>query len=1127
MGDFCELHCHTPFSFRHAGSSITALVERAKALKMTALAITDTMTVAGVVRFHQACHRAGIRPVTGCELLVSHACFAAGRQAQTGTIIALARNREGYARLCELLTQANLSTPKRSVIPLSELAARRDGLVLMLGGCDGAIQKLLVAGNLMAARALLDHYIARLGTGDLFLDVRHNLLPESALLLTQSAHLADEAGISCVATNGVHYATPHDYRVYDTLSCVRLGLRVFEPHRERPRNAEQYLKSDDELRPLFATLPQALDHAGSVAAVCRLDLLAARCVPPRVALPPGETPTSYLRRLCEAKLPTRYSPEEKSAAAARQQLEHELSVIATLRLEEFFLAVWDIVRKGHELGIRCAGRGSAANSIVAYLLGITAVEPLAHHLLFERFLNVERAGMPDIDVDVQSSRREELIRYVEATYSPEHAAMVANVVTYRLRLATRDIAKALGFPLALVGRLTGHLPTFGRCADVERYAEDLRQALGSEAPQWESHLRLLLELVPRLEGFPRHLSLHNGGLLLTREPLTHNMAVRLSANGVRAVELDKDDVGALGLIKFDLLGLRAFDSIEYCLDLIEETEGKRPQVDDLPLEPPDTATMRMVRAGQTLACFQLESPAQWSLLARTQPRTFGDLVVEVALCRPGPIQAGMVHPYIGRRAGRIPVRYAHPRLEPILRDTLGVVLYQEQVLEIAHEVAGLSYGEADGFRRAMSHYRTQSEMEGMRDRFVAGAVRQGIARGVAERIFDELACFTGYGFCRSHAASFAKTTYITAYLKAHWPAHYLAGFLSAQGGFFPASVIVEEAKHLGIPTFPVDVQASKPFFSVARVHGEREMPWGIRLGLVQVKGVGEELATAIVREREAHGEFCSLADFCTRLTRTTGLSTALRREAVAALVAAGAFDAFGIPRRRLAWLFEERWALWSTSRPVRSRKSARAGAARDARSASEDIPVQPALPWVWDDERAADAPLLPPLTLEDEVRLDLATQGISVRPHPLTFLRARLNQVGVAPIGRLKALKAGQKVMVAGKVISSQRPPTAHSVGFLVLEDEKGRVQVVLPPKLAETLYRVLAVSRVLLVGGRIERVGREHVTLLAYRVRALPAGHLPADQRLAEHPPEKREAHPQRDNGIALRPIVAAGKGR
>jgi error-prone DNA polymerase len=1043
---------------------------------MSALAITDTMTLAGVVRFHRACKSVGIRPITGCELVVRHPDGA------LGTLIALAKNQQGYAHLCQMLTTANLGLdPSDShVLPsvtLADLAAHRTGLTLLIGGCDGAVQRLAADGRMLEARALLEQYMMVLGPDDLSVEVQHHLLPESALVLARMTHLACEVGLPCLASNGARYATAEDCAVYDLATCIRLGIELDTPHHERPRNSEQHLKDEETLRPLLAdAVPDALAHAAQVAATCSVELLANVCVPPAMPLPGGETPASYLRGLCQQALPARYPVREQRANAAAQ-LRKELDVIGRLALEEFFLVVWDIIREARVRGIRCAGRGSAANSLVAYLLGITAVDPLAHHLLFERFLNVERQTMPDIDVDVQSSRREELIAYVESTYSEQHAAMVANVVTYRLRLAVRDTAKALGFALPLISQLTKRLPPFGRCSDIGRYEDVLRKALSNtpEGHQWERRLRVLLAIVPRLEGFPRHLSLHNGGLLLTRAPLTDAMPVRRSANGVRAVELDKDDVEALGYIKFDLLGLRTFDALERCLALIEQTEGKRPAIDNLPLDQPDEKTMDLVRRGQTLAVFQIESPAQWNLLARTQPQTFDDLVIQTALCRPGPIQAGMVHPYIARRAGRAPVRYAHPGLEQILNDTLGIVLYQEQVLEIAHVVAGLSYGDADGFRKAMSHYRTSSEMEGMRARFVNGAVGQGIPCVTATRIFEEIACFVGYGFCRSHAAAFARTIYQTAWLKAHYPAHYLAAFLASQpAGFFPAATVLEEAKLLGIPALPVDIQASSAAFAVERGAGE----YAIRIGLLQVKGVGEALAEAIVAERDEHGSYRSLASFCTRV----GTKVPLRREAVEALVAAGACDCFGIPRRRLVWLLGERWASWSIGLAMPQRRWRHAkGQLPQAQAQAQAH--QAALPWAWDDEQPTDAPKLPPLTLEQEVQLDLATQDLSARPHLLTFQRKALRAAGFRTLAELRQAPTGHRACVAGLTISAQRPPTAKGMGFIVLEDETGRVQVALPPQLAETLRPALAESRILAVAGKVERsVG--HVTLLATRLQ-------------------------------------------
>jgi error-prone DNA polymerase len=794
----------------------------------------------------------------------------------------------------------------------------------------------------------------------------------------------------------------------------------------------------------------------------------------------------------------------------RRQLEHELRVISTLELEEFFLCVASIIRAARDMGIRCNGRGSAANSLVAYLLEITGVDPIRHGLLFERFLNPERQGMPDIDIDIQSDRREELIRYVEQTYTHEHAAMVANVNTYRLRGALRDAAKALGYPLALVNQLTKVVAHFGGPRELLAAEDELKQLIATlpAATQAERELRdrcerrleRLLELAPRLVGLPRHLSLHNGGMVLTRQPLSAALPVRVSANGVRALEIDKDDVERLGLIKFDLLGLRTLGAVEECLTLIEETTGARPDVDHLVLDPPDETTMRLIRAGETLAVFQIESPGQWHLLAQTQPQTFNDLITQTALFRPGPIQGGFVHPYVERRKAKQresqqhvqrdavqtpwkgpPVDdfwTAHPVLAPILADSEGILLFQEQILEIAHSFSGLSYAEADGFRRAMSHLRSMEEMERMRGRFLAGAMRQGEALEAAERVFNAISKFVGYGFCKSHAAEFARTIYQTAWLKAHYPAHYLAAFLSAQpAGFFPPHVVLQEAKQMKIPVLGADINRSEDRFTVERVGSPRYERWAIRIGLAQVSQVGEELAQAILwerRETRQEGEegpqgrnryYSSLADACQRL-RPLGLTWA----ATEALTMAGAFDSLPpkMTRRQRLWQLHELWPLVALPKQRRPR-----GAKRRARKAygddsQQEQPQQLAFAW----ELTLDPPPdLPGLDQEELASWEYRTMGLSARPHPMRLLRRSLRRRGVRSIADLKETPAGRVVRVAGWPVSAQRPPTAKGMGFLVIEDETGRLPVAVPPQLAEQMYRRIRQARVVAVAGRVERV--------------------------------------------------------
>ena len=1104
---YVELHCHSAFSFMNAGSSVEALVERAAALGMPALALTDEMTLAGIVRFQTACAERGIRGIVGAELAVVDPIFGAGDP--PSRLIVLARTPTGYARLCQLLTDANLSDPDAPLIPFAELAAQPEGLIVLTGGRMGALARLILSGRATDAEEMARRYAAAFGPERVWIELQHHQLPDSVHLMQRLVWLAETTGLRVVATNGIRHATQDDYPVYDLLTCARLGITVEQSHPERPCNDQAYLKSAGELTTLFAKLPwgrEALAATTEIAAACDLSLLKAVCTAPVVPLPAGTTPQSRLRDLCESGLERITSGwaligetvSEERVAPYRAQLAHELDIIQRLELEEFFLCVHLIVSAAREMGIRCSGRGSAANSLVAYCLSITGVDPLAHGLLFERFLNPERRGMPDIDIDVQSDRRDELIGYVERTYSERHAAMVANVNTYRSRGALRDAAKALGFPLPLVNRMGKILPHHTSRGELSAYEAELAQVVGTLSDdalreRCLARLPLLLRLAPRIVGLPRHLSLHNGGMVLTREPLTQLLPVRISANGVRALEVDKDDVERLGLIKFDLLGLRTLGAVEEALTLIEETTGARPDVDHLALD--DPATFRLIRAGQTLAVFQIESPGQWHLLAQTQPRTFDDLIVQTALFRPGPLQANMVHPYVERRqekqrdAVQTPWRdqpadtfwTEHPVLGQVLSDTEGILLFQEQILEIAHQFAGLSYAEADGFRRAMSHARSPEEMEAMRAHFIEGAVAHGERPEDATRVFEAISNFVGYGFCKSHAAEFARTIYQTAWLKAHYPAHYLAAFLSSQpAGFFPPHVVFEEARQMGIPLLPVDVNYSEDRFSVEPV-GQQRRRWGIRIGLGQVAQVGEELATAILWERRGRvGQdrpFGALEDFCARL-RPAGLTWS----AAESLALAGAFDGLRprLERRQILWRLHELWPLLGTTGKRRSRQRADA-------EGGEEAMEQMILDWEAALQPRVEVPALPSLDLEERLALDHRLLGMSARLHPMRLMRRELRRQGVRTIAELRELGEGRVVRVAGWPISAQRPPTAKGMGFVVLEDETGRLPIALPPTLAAEMHRRLRGARAVTVAGRVEQV-RWYRSLLAFDLQAIAA---------------------------------------
>lgn len=1035
-----HLHVHSNFSFLDGASSPEDLVTTAAELGMEALALTDHHGLYGVVRFHKAAKKAGIRPIIGAEINVD----------QRYHLVLLARTRRGYANLCQIISRAHLEHQDDPWVDLrdgvlgrsslqdnSERGRSLDLFAIIPHRCGEVSQHLLHNRPDLAAGAV-QRYVSIFGRGKVFLELQDHFLPSDRQLNDQLYLLARRSGVGCVASNNVHYATEDRYRLQDLMVCIKNNITVDTHHSERRLNSQYYLKSPAEMAQIFKQYPGAIGAANYIASNCQVDLSTTVCRPPQFSVPAGETPFSFLYHLCQEQLPRRYQPVTPAAVS---QLAHELSVIDKLNLAEFFLCVWDICRFSQERGIRYAGRGSAANSIVAYVLGITTVDPLEHNLLFERFLHEELVDrMPDIDIDFDSDRRQEVIKYVEEKYGQHYSAMVANVITYRTRLAVRETAKALGFPMNLVDQLSKAAYNLSP-HNVEDYLGQVSDRISADS------LCQMVELAHGLKGSPRHLSLHNGGMLITREPLTTVVPVEISSNGMRVCQFNKDDVEAMGLIKFDLLGLRNFTIIDEAVALIRQNRGIDLDIDGLTYD--DQATYDMLCSSETIGVFQLESPGQWNLLSRTQPRTFKDLVVQVALFRPGPLQGQMVNPYVLRRQGREPVTYPHPCLEPILADTLGIILFQEQVLEIAHVYAGLSYAEADGFRRAISHYRMVSEMEDMRDVFCQSADRLGRPPEVTRRLFETLSAYTGYGFCRSHAAAFARTVYQTAYLKTHYTTEFLAAVLSNEPcDFFPAHVVLDEAKRLGIEIRPVDVNKSMTRFGVE--DGGR----AIRIGLMQVEGLSEDSARQIV---EARGDdvFTSLEDFYRR--------TDLDRDSIANLIRVGAFDSLYSQRRKLLWQLDE------------VVKSLAMTGRRHRAELSLEVPIA-AINLVPD---------LPAMTRQEEATTDFELLGMSASHHPMRFYRHSLSRRGILRIVELS--KASGTVRTAGTIVSKQHPPTAKGMVFMVLTDETGTLPVAVRPDVFEKHQRLLAQSTALIVEGYVQMSGRV-VSLLASGFRPLVA---------------------------------------
>ncbi|HEX2222154.1 MAG TPA: PHP domain-containing protein [Candidatus Limnocylindria bacterium] len=1332
---YCELHAHSNFSFLDGASHVEDLVAQAALLDMPGLAITDHGGLYAAVRLWQACRQtdtaaareAGltpVRPIIGVELTIPRdgAELAAARRgrrlndAHRGArasrgwpgelhagpipgdhLVVLARNAAGYSALSRLVSRGQLAGEKqfpvfeRRVVETALAEAR--GHVIGLTGCrNGEVPRRLLAGERRVALDAARRWAGHFADGDFCVELSHHLGPDDDWIVAELAALAEEVGLPTVVSNEVHYAEAGGHRLQDVLVCIRHGATLDEARELLLPNAERRLKDGRELAAVGADLPDAtarrawaegIARAAEIGRGCRLDLDFERYRFPGFPEPGGETPFSYLYQLAHEGLRQRYRPITRRALA---QLAHELDIIDRTNLSEFFLIVWDLMEFARRNGIIGQGRGSAGDSIVAYCLGITKVDPIEHKLLFERFINEARV-LPDIDIDFDVNRREEVIQYLYGRYGANHAAMVCTLVTYRARSAVREVAKALGFPAEAVDALAKALDTrdasdvardlaldgsFGwlfeeldvgmaelavppgrdgrratgsgtsaphvvevrdspwherprrtlepaaagavepdaspgavepdaspravepdaspgavepgrgherpvseggwypprrprvldasvtsvkhEATQTKRYArlgepaaealripgprdngspgpssgrpqlvaippaddrvpedgaaapgrprlvridpesgmpveERRRQAVvpstGSARPEavgiWQERTpadaaaadaaaadaagrqdaspnaprrnrwQWLLTLCAEIDGFPRHLGIHVGGMVVTRTPLIDLVPIeRATMPGRVVTQYDKEDIEQLGLVKIDLLSLRTLGVVSDALNRIERDTGHRPDLDALPHDDPEV--FRSIQRADTVGMFQIESRAQMQALPKSRPERFEDLVVQVAIIRPGPIQGNAVHPYLRRRTGQEPVTYLHDSLRPILEDTLGVILYQEQVMQIAIEVCGYTALEADIFRKAMGSHRSHREMEKEHARFVAGAMRTGLTAENAEELFRSCSAFAEFGFARAHAAAFAKISYDTAWLKLRYPAHYYAGVLNNQPmGFYSPAVVVNDAKRHGTRVLPVDVNASAFDHDTQRIadSGDAARDFALRLGLRQVKGIDEAARETFERER-AIGPYTGVRDFVAR--------TRSGEQVVERLISVGAFDWTGAPRRELLW---------------------------QLRTVMVDAdPAHPAL-GMTDDAVAGLGRRLPPMTFGERVAAEYRELGLASTAHAVELFRDRLAARGVVPVARAGELHHGASVRLAGLAVSVQHPMTAKNFVFVALEDESGMINVTLGPAVYQAHRALLHRHPLLVIDGRLQVEG-EVLNVVARRLRSV-----------------------------------------
>lgn len=858
MTQYVELHAHSNFSLLDGADHPETLVQRAVELGMPSLALTDHDNVYGAVKFLQAAREVGIQPILGAELTLERGYH----------LTLLVENEDGWHNLCYLISSAQRAKQKgQAELPDGELIGCTNGLIALSGCQRGEIATLLRQGQRRQAAKAAHRYRNLFGPERFWIELQRHYLPGDDYLVPRLAGLASYLGLGCVATNNVHYARPERSRLQDVLVCIKHLTALDAAAHLLRGNSEFYLKSPAEMAALFPDYPEALANAGRIAERCHFELQYGLQDLPHFPTPGGMSDLAYLRRLCEQALDEKYP---NAVTQAREQLNHELAIIQKAGLANYFLIVADLVRFACRQGIRCQGRGSAANSIVAYLLHISPIDPLSHALVFERFLSDERRVVPDIDLDFESGeKREKVIQYIYETYGPTHVAMACTVITFQARSAVRDVGKALGLPPNIIAAAAHTL--------------DLQRPPAALEPADQAPLQLLLNLSRQIEDCPRHLGIHSGGMVITARPLMSRVPTEPAAmEGRVVVQWDKEALEEVGLVKIDILGLRMLSAIAEAAALVTAATGEVPDLDNLSFDDPQV--YRMIAQADTLGVFQVESRAQAQMLPKLKPRSFNDLIVAISLIRPGPIQGNMVRPYLRRRLGLEPVTYLHPLLEPALQETLGIVLFQEHVLKIARDLAGFTAGQGEQLRRALGAKRAEEAIQRFRDDFLAGAEKKGVPLAVAEQVFEQLAAFGSYSFAKSHAASFAVIVYQSAWLKQYHFEAFYAALLNTHPGFWPPTILVNEVQRRGGKVLGVDIHQSK---AKCTLEGN-----AIRLGLNYVKGLGEAHIKRILARRQER-PFTDLGDFCQR--------TRIGRRVVENLILAGAMDEWGLPRRQLVW----------------------------------------------------------------------------------------------------------------------------------------------------------------------------------------------------------------------------------
>ncbi|QIA26401.1 DNA polymerase III subunit alpha [Thermaerobacter sp. PB12/4term] len=1099
MEPFVHLHVHSEYSLLDGAARVGELAARAAELGMPALALTDHGVMYGAIDFYKACKKHGIKPIIGCELYLARRTRHDREPKlddQPYHLLALAQNETGYRNLIRIVSRAYAEGFYYKPRADRELLAQYSEGLIVTSGCIGSeIPRLLLEGREEEALQAVRWYLEVFGDRFYF-EIQDHGLPEERRAYARILELARRFDVPVVATNDVHYLNRDDAAAHEVLLCIQTGKTLDDPNRMRFEGPEFYLKTPEEMAALFRDVPEALANTVKLAERCQLEFEFGRFLLPHYEVPEGHDAASYLRYLCESKLPERYP---NAGSEVRDRLNHELEVITRMGYPAYFLIVWDFVDYARRNGIAVGpGRGSAAGSLVAYVLGITDIDPLRYNLLFERFLNPERVTMPDIDIDFDDHRRDEVIEYVVRKYGRDRVAQIITFGRMLARAVIRDVGRVMGLPYGEVDKIAKMVPAqLGITLDQAlESSPELKQAYDQQPV-----VRQLVDMARKLEGMPRHASVHAAGVVIGRDPLMEHVPLQRMQDGSTVTQFPMTTLEELGLLKMDFLGLRTLHVIQETEQIIHQTgardvlaeepgpagtggpagpggAGGGPggngtaarrafRVRDIPLD--DAATFEAMSRGDTAAMFQVESSGFTQMLRSLKPSSIEDLIAAVALFRPGPLGSGMVDDFIKRKHGQVPVEYPHPWLEPILKETYGTIVYQEQVMQIASVMAGFTLGEADLLRRAMGKKKPE-EMQKQREKFLAGAAAKGIDAELAGRIFDLMEYFAGYGFNKSHSAAYGYLAYVTAYLKTHYPAPYMAATLSSvMSNSDRVAEYIAECRRLGIPVLPPDVNQSEARFTVVPDPGA---PGGqaIRFGLAAVKNVGFGAIESIVAARQKGGPFRSLDDFCRRVDLRQ-----VNRRALESLIKAGAFDSLGQPRARLVAGLEEvmnRAQRWQKEREtgqvslldltavlVGAGGRGGGGGTGSGGAAAGDLEVTE-LPPVdeWPPNRK--------LAMEKEVL------GLYLSGHPLAHYQRELARRVTATTRQLADREDGARVQVGGLVQGIRRITTRGGdfMAFVQLEDLEGTVEVVVFPRTYADAAEALQEDAVIIARGRVDR---------------------------------------------------------